>query len=139
MIELTYDPIQPAAVLDQVASTRAGAVALFLGTVREFTGETRTASLDYEAYAPLARAKLAELETTARARWPLVGCAMVHRLGHLELGDIAVAVAVSSPHRREAFEAAQWLIDTLKEQVPIWKRERYADGSNEWIHPGLNS
>jgi molybdopterin synthase catalytic subunit len=79
---------------------------------------------------------LEDLISEARDRWRLAAACVVHRLGHLELGEVAVAVAVSAPHRREAFEACQWLMDTIKREVPIWKRERYEDGGEEWIHPG---
>src|SRR4029450_11312223 len=137
MISLTTKPIDPAAVLAAVASNDAGAVVLFLGTTREFTSGRRTASLDYECYPEMAEKKLAELEAEARRRWPLVGCAIVHRLGRLELGEASIAIAVSSPHRQVAFEAGKWLIDTIKEVVPIWKRENWADGTSEWVHPGL--
>src|SRR5690606_35801827 len=116
----------------------AGAVCLFLGTVREFTGDRRTASLDYEAYPDMARGKLAELEAEARRRWPIVEAAIVHRVGHHDLGDISVAIAVSTPHRADAFAACQWLMDTIKQVVPIWKKELWADGTEEWVHPGLD-
>ena len=138
MIALTHEPIDAAAVLAQVASNDAGAVVLFLGTTREFTRGRQTASLDYECYPEMAEKKLAELEAEARRRWPLVGCLVVHRLGHLALGEASIAIAVSSPHRAVAFEAGQWLIDTIKEVVPIWKCENWADGTSEWVHPGLN-
>jgi molybdopterin synthase catalytic subunit len=137
MIELTHKPIDAADVLQRVASTQAGAVVLFLGVTREFTGGRQTESLDYDCYPEMAQKKLAELETEARRRWPLAGCAVVHRLGHLELGEPSVAIAVSAAHRHVAFEAGQWLIDTLKEVVPIWKKENWADGSSEWVHPGV--
>ena len=137
MIALTPEPIDTAAVLAQVASNDAGAVVLFLGTTREFTHGRQTASLDYECYPEMAEKKLGELEAEARRRWTLVGCAIVHRLGHLELGEASIAIAVSSPHRRVAFEAGQWLIDTIKEVVPIWKCENWADGTSEWVHPGM--
>ena len=110
---------------------------LFLGTTREWTAGRRTVALDYECYHDMARAKLAELEAEARRRWPLVGCAIVHRVGRVEIGQPSVGVAVSSPHRAAAFEAGHWLIDTLKEVVPIWKKENWADGTSEWVHPGL--
>ena len=139
MIELTHQPIDPTAVIDRVSSPLAGAVVLFLGTTREWTGPRQTASLDYECYPEMARVKLAELETEARRRWPLVECVVVHRLGHLKLGEASVAVAVSSAHRQAAFEAGQWLIDTLKQVAPIWKKENLADGTVEWVHPGLES
>ncbi|MBS0208695.1 MAG: molybdenum cofactor biosynthesis protein MoaE [Planctomycetes bacterium] len=139
MIAITTQPIDTQQILADVASPAAGAVVLFLGTVREMTGERRTASLNYECYPEMAQRKLAELEAEARRRWPLVGCAIVHRVGHLELGEASVAVAVSSPHRGESFAAGQWLIDTLKQIVPIWKQEHWADGTTEWVHPGLDA
>jgi len=137
MIDITEAPIDHAALTDHVRSNQAGAVCTFLGTVREMTGDRRTLSLDYEAYPEMAMKKLAELEDQARARWPIIEAAIVHRAGHLDLGEISVVVAVSCPHRHDAFEACRWLIDTLKEVVPIWKRESWADGTEEWVHPGL--
>ncbi len=139
MIQLTENPIDPAAVLNAAESRDAGAVVLFLGTTREMTGQRKTESLDYECYAEMAQAKLAELEAEARHRWPLLECVMVHRLGHLEIGEASVAIAVSTPHRRDAFEAGQWLIDTMKAVVPIWKKENWADGRSDWVHPGLDA
>ena len=108
---------------------------MFMGTVREFTGDVQTASLEYEAYPAMAVQSMQSLADEAKQRWPLMKVSLVHRCGHLQLGDIAVVVAVSAGHRREAFEAGQWLIDTLKERTPIWKKEVYVDGHTEWIHP----
>ena len=138
MISLTHSPIDTSAVLAQVSSNDTGAVVLFLGTTREFTKGRQTESLDYECYPQMAETKLAELEAQAREKWPLVHVAIVHRLGHLELGEASIAIAVSSPHRQAAFEAGKWLIDTIKEDVPIWKQENWADGTSEWVHPGIN-
>ncbi len=139
MIQLTHEPIDTAALLASVGSPQAGAVVLFLGTVREFTAGRRTVALDYECYPEMAEKKLAELEAQARERWSIVSCGIVHRLGRLELGEASVAVAVSTPHRRDAFAAGQWLIDTLKEVVPIWKCENWEDGGTEWVHPGCET
>lgn len=139
MIDIISQPIDTEALLRQVGSPLAGAVVLFLGTTREVTGDRRTASLDYECYGEMARPKLAELEAEARRRWPIVECAIVHRVGRVEIGEASVAVVVSTAHRRAAFEAGQWLIDTLKEVVPIWKKENWANGQAEWVHPGLNA
>lgn len=136
MISLTHDPIDYHALTESVRSANSGAVVLFLGTVREMTGERRTVALDYEGYPAMALAKLAELEAAARIRWPIDKVGMIHRLGHLELGEISVAVAVSCPHRQQAFEAGKFLIDELKVRVPIWKKENWDDGSTEWVHPG---
>jgi molybdopterin synthase catalytic subunit len=138
MISLTHSPIDSSAILAQVTSNDAGAVVLFLGTTREFTKGRQTASLDYECYPRMAEAKLAEFEAQAREKWPLVQVSIVHRLGRLGLGEASIAIAVSSPHRQAAFEAGKWLIDTIKEEVPIWKQENWADGTSEWVHPGIN-
>ena len=135
MISLTTEPIDFSQVTDSVRSHAAGAVVLFLGTVREFTGDVQTSSLEYDAYPDMALRELRRLEAAVREKWPVIGVSMVHRTGALQLGEIAVAVAVSSGHRHEAFEAGQWLIDTLKVSVPVWKKEIYASGGTEWVHP----
>jgi len=137
MIRLTSDPIDYTELTESVRSTASGAVVLFLGTVRELTDGRQTVALDYDAYGPMAEVKLQELETEARERWPIDQLAIVHRVGHLELGEVSVAVAVSCPHRHDAFEAARFLIDTLKVTVPIWKKENWSDGTTEWVHPGV--
>jgi molybdopterin synthase catalytic subunit len=139
MTTIVSEPIDSAQVLERVRSNRAGAVCVFLGTVRELTGERQTTYLEYEAYAVMAERSLADLEVQARTRWPIIELALVHRVGRLELGDVAVVVAVSTPHRAEAFAACQWLMDTIKQIVPIWKKERWADGGEEWVHPGLSA
>lgn len=136
MIQLTHKEIDYPMLGEFVRSYQAGGVVIFLGTVREMTAGRQTVALDYEAFPEMAEAKLAELEAEARAKWPIVEAAIVHRLGHLELGDVSVAVAVSTPHRGDAFDAARFLIDRLKEVVPIWKKENWSDGSTEWVHPG---
>jgi molybdopterin synthase catalytic subunit len=138
MIEISSSPIDATAVTERVRSPHAGAVCTFLGTVRDLTGDRKTVSLRYEAYPEMALKKMAELETEARRRWPVIELAMVHRVGDLPLGEISVVVAVSCPHRGQAFEACQWLIDTLKEIVPIWKKETWDDGREEWVHPGMD-
>ena len=135
-IELRSTPIDFTALTESVRSVEAGAVVLFLGTVRELTGGRRTIALDYEGYPEMARAKMQELADQACEQWPVVKAAVAHRLGHLELGDISVAVAVSCPHRGDAFAAGKFLIDQLKELVPIWKKENWSDGTTEWVHPG---
>ena len=139
MVQLTTNPVDATSVLSSVASPRAGAVVLFLGTTRELTGNRQTDSLDYECYPEMAQLKLEELEAEARGRWPILECTIIHRLGHLEIGEASVAIAVSSPHRQAAFEAGQWLIDTLKKVAPIWKKENWSDGTSEWVHPGMTN
>jgi molybdopterin synthase catalytic subunit len=136
MIRLTHDSIDHFALTEQVRRPHCGGIVTFLGTVRDLTDGKVTTALDYEAYPGMAEKKLAEIETDVRQRWPVGDILMVHRLGRLEVGEVSVAVAVSCPHRAEAFEACRHAIDRLKELVPIWKRENWADGSTAWVHPG---
>jgi molybdopterin synthase catalytic subunit len=134
-VRLTTEPIDYHALTEEVRRPGCGGVVLFLGTVRDLTDGRVTAALDYEAYPGMAEKKLAEVEEETRRRWPVGGMALVHRLGRLEVGEVSVAVAVSCPHRAEAFEACRHAIDRLKEVVPIWKKENWADGTGEWVHP----
>jgi molybdopterin synthase catalytic subunit len=135
MIRLTTDAIDYAALTELVRRSDCGGVVLFLGTVRDLTDGRLTVALDYEAYPGMAEKKLAEIEQETRRRWPVGEMALVHRLGRLDVGEVSVAAAVSCSHRAEAFEACRFAIDRLKELVPIWKKENWADGSTEWVHP----
>lgn len=135
MVRLQDEPIDYHALTEQVRSPSCGAVCLFLGTVREMTEGKRTTALDYEAYPSMAEKMLAQVEAETRQRWPVQEMGLVHRLGHMELGEVSVAVAVSCPHRTQAFDACRYAIDRLKEVVPIWKQEHWADGTTEWVHP----
>jgi molybdopterin synthase catalytic subunit len=134
MVRLTRDVIDYHALTEAVRDPHCGAVALFLGTVRDLTGDHLTVFLDYEAYGPMAEKKLGEIEAEVRRRWRVGGVVLVHRLGRLGVGEVSVAVAVSTPHRAEAFDACRFAVDTLKELVPIWKKENAPDGSGEWVH-----
>lgn len=138
-VELTANVIDVAGLLEFATTPEAGAVVLFLGTVREFTRGRQTVALDYEAYPEMALAQMRRIVAEAQARWNLSRVAVVHRTGHLKLTEASVAVAVSSPHRDAAFEAGRYLIDEIKDRVPVWKKENWADGSTEWVHPGTNA
>jgi molybdopterin synthase catalytic subunit len=138
MVRLIREPIDYHSLTESVRTPHCGAIALFLGTVRDLTGEQVTVFLDYEAYAPMAEKKLAEIEAEIREKWPVGEVAMVHRLGRLAVGEISVAIAVSCPHRAEAFDACRFAIDTLKQLVPIWKKENAPDGTGDWIHQSPN-
>jgi molybdopterin synthase catalytic subunit len=135
MIELTHDPLDPNRLVARATSPDVGAVLLFLGVTRQFTDDRETAQLRYDAYEEMAHQELVKLETEARSRWPIAECLIVHRLGLVPLGEASVAIVTASAHRTDAFVAGQWLIDTLKERVPIWKQEHWADGSTDWVHP----
>ena len=137
MISITNEPIDFAAVTDSVRHNNSGAVVLFMGTVREMTGDKQTTRLEYEAYPEMAEAKMNEIAAAAREKWADLSISAVHRVGQLDLGEIAVAIAVSAPHRTEAFEAGRFMIDTIKDEVPIWKKENWADGTKDWVHPGI--
>jgi len=131
---LTREPLDPAAMLAAVADPAAGGNVLFVGTARDLTGGVATASLEYEAHEPLARSLLAAVLAEARERFGLVGSGVAHRLGLVAPGEASVAVAASAPHRREAFAAAEWIMDEIKRTVPIWKCEHRPDGSHAWVH-----
>jgi len=135
MVELTEASIDTNSLLQRSIHADCGAVVLFLGTTRRWTGDLETTQLEYTAYHAMALAEMQSLEQIARSRWPLKEIQIVHRLGEVPVGEISVAIAVSSPHRQEAFEAGQWLIDTLKHTVPIWKRENWKDKGISWVHP----
>ena len=139
MIELTTTPIDSNKALAAVTSPNCGAVVLFLGTTRKWTAENEankeTIELAYECYEEMAMKELAKLEGLARAKWPIEHCVIIHRLGIVPLAEASVLVAVSCPHRNAAFEAAKFLIDTLKEHVPIWKKDIGPNGQSDWVHP----
>ena len=135
MIRLTSDPIDYHTLTEQVRRPGCGGVVLFLGTVRDLTGDQVTSALDYEAYPGMAEKKLAEIEAETRSRWPVGDITLVHRLGMLDVSEVSVAVVVSCPHRAQAFEACRYAIDRLKEIVPIWKKDIGPDGQSDWVHP----
>ncbi|MDP9497732.1 MAG: molybdenum cofactor biosynthesis protein MoaE [Actinomycetota bacterium] len=119
-------------VLDAVEDPGAGGVVSFTGLVRDSDGGRDVTQLEYEAH-PDAGAALERVARAVAADLPVLGLAAVHRTGLLEVGDLAVVVAASAPHRAEAFEGARRLIDDLKAQVPVWKRQVFADGDEEWV------
>lgn len=131
-IELLATPLPTDAAVVWATTPAAGAVVSFLGVVRDHAeGRTGVVGLDYEAYEEEAARVLNQIAAEARRRWPEVErLALLHRTGSLALSEPSVAVVVSSPHRADAFEAARWCIDTLKESAPIWKREHWSDGSD---------
>jgi molybdopterin synthase catalytic subunit len=139
MIQITREAIDYTAITEAVRMTQHGAVVLFLGTVRDLTGEQRTACLEYEAYQPMAERELAMIVAQAQRRWPGAQVAVVHRLGTLQPSEVSVAVAVSTPHRAEAFAVCRYVIDAIKTTVPIWKKEIAPDGQGQWVHPVASS
>jgi molybdopterin synthase catalytic subunit len=132
---LVRQPIASDRLLASVADAAAGANVLFTGTTRGRTGGQVTERLFYEAHEPLAAARLTALAAEAQARFGLSACAVQHRLGPVPVGETSVAVAVSAPHRPEAFAAAEWLMERIKAEVPIWKCDERPDGTRVWVHP----
>jgi len=125
--ELSVDEVRAA-----VADPAAGGIALFAGAVRDCDHDQQVTGLSYRAH-PSAQDELRRVAETVAEKFPVLGVAAVHRVGDLAIGDLAVVVAVSCPHREEAFDACRELIDVLKASVPIWKHQRFTDGTAEWV------
>ena len=135
MFKITSEAIELGDVIRAVEAGDAGAIVHFLGVVRNNTEGREVSYLEYEAYPPMAEKKMAEIAQEIQEKWGLDRIAMIHRVGRLEIGEVSVAVAVASPHRKEAFEACHYAMNRLKQVVPIWKREVWADGEEEWVKP----
>lgn len=134
-VELVDDPITVPSLIDQANDPDVGAIAWFLGVTRRNTGDRVTDTLFYEAHRPMAKKGLEDLADLAREKFDLRYTVIIHRLGEVPVGQASVLVGCSSPHRRDSFDALAWIMDELKRVVPIWKRECYADGTTEWVHP----
>lgn len=131
-IRVSPTPIDVGTLVQEVSGPSSGAIALFLGTVRDHSrGRQGITHLDYEAYEGHVKAKIDEIIEEAAARWPINGVAVEHRIGRVELTEASVAVVVACAHRAEAFAAARYLIDELKVRAPIWKKECWP-GGEEW-------
>jgi len=135
LAEIREEPLSVEEVRAAVSDPGAGGIALFAGTVRDQDGGQGVVRLSYSAH-PTATAELRRVAEKVAAEFGVLALAAVHRVGDLDVGDLAVVVAVSCPHRGEAFEACRMLIDTLKHEVPIWKRQWFRDGASEWVGSG---
>jgi molybdopterin synthase catalytic subunit len=129
---LTTDPLDPTAVVAIVSSADCGAVTTFVGLVRGDNAGRRVLWLEYEAYEPLALKAFARIDEEAGERWPSIGLAIHHRLGHVDIGQASIVIAAASPHRPEAFAACRYAIERIKQIAPIWKHEHF-DGGAVWI------
>ena len=130
---LGHDPLDVGAAFAFLQTPTAGGIDLFVGTTRQWTAGKETVRLEYDCYEAMALKEMARLAKEAQARWPVERVCLLHRLGVVPPAEASVVVGVATPHRADAFAASRFLIDTLKQHVPIWKREVYADGSTEWI------
>ncbi|WFR62101.1 molybdenum cofactor biosynthesis protein MoaE [Paenibacillus amylolyticus] len=128
---ITASTLSVEATTALVITPNHGAALTFVGTTREMTGEQRTVHLEYEAYVPMALSQMAAIGVEISDRWPGVLCAISHRIGKVDVAEISVVIAVSSPHRNDCYDASRYAIERLKQTVPIWKKEIWEDGS-EW-------
>ncbi|MEM6965078.1 MAG: molybdenum cofactor biosynthesis protein MoaE [Bacteroidota bacterium] len=135
-IQLQAEPLSVEACVNYVAAANAGGSAIFIGTVRNETKGRKVLRLEFESYAPMAISEMRKIAAQAQVQWSCEKIAVHHRVGALGIGEIAVIIAVATPHRKAAFEACKYCIDTLKETVPIWKKEFFEDGE-VWVaaHP----
>lgn len=135
-IHITPQPIVVQQVIDLVKTDDSGSINVFIGTVRDNTQNRQVKKLVFEAYEPMAMKEMGKIVVKTKEHWPINAMAIYHRIGELTIGDVPVVIAVSTPHRKQGFEACQFAIDTLKETVPIWKKEIFADGE-QWVsaHP----
>lgn len=130
---VTRQPLDPAALLARVGGPSDGAVLLFLGTVRDHNDGRPVSGLFYDAYLEMAERVLREIAAEASQRLGTRRIAVAHRMGELAVGEVSVAIAVSSPHRAQAFDACRFIIEEIKRRLPVWKSERYADGQTDWL------
>jgi molybdopterin synthase catalytic subunit len=130
--EISKEKIDIQSIIDKVVQRDAGAITTFIGTVRELTKDKKTLYLIYEAYESMAVKKLEQIGAEISERWNGAQVAITHRVGRLEITDVAVVIAVSTPHRADSYEANRYAIERIKEIVPIWKKEHWEDGE-KWI------
>jgi molybdopterin synthase catalytic subunit len=133
-IKITTEPLSVQALNDLVKRASDGAVVTFDGIVRNNFDGRCVRALEYEAYAEMAEKKMAEIGTEVQRKFDVGEIAMVHRLGHLEIGESSIVIAVAAPHRQAAFEACAYAMDRVKEDVPVWKKEFFADGDAHWVN-----
>ena len=131
-IKILETPLDVQSIYSSCSNKGAGAVNMFIGTVRNKTQSKEVVRLEYEAYDSMAIKEMKILVTKAQEQWPILKAIIHHRVGVLDIGDEAVVIAVSTPHREASFEACKYIIDSLKKTVPIWKKEVFSDGA-EWV------
>jgi molybdopterin synthase catalytic subunit len=132
VVAISQKPIDVEQIISSIFTPRSGGIGIFVGTVRNHSQGKRVRQLEYTAYVPMAEKQMTEIEKEIRAKWIVEGVALVHRIGTLKIGDIAVVTAVSAAHRTEAFEACRYAIDQVKAIVPIWKKEYFEEG-HAWV------
>ena len=134
-VSIVDHPLDPAALLAEVASTESGASTVFVGTVRRTNDGKVVTGIDYSAYGAMAESEMAAIANEAATRFGTSRIAVEHRVGTLTLGEASIIIAVSHERRAAAMDAQRYLIEEIKKRVPVWKREHYADGSRDWVDP----
>jgi molybdopterin synthase catalytic subunit len=134
MIEITKNKIDVQRIIDAAQSPDCGAVSVFIGTVRNNSRNKEVNALEYEVYGEMAEKMIGKIMEEIKSKWEVSKIAVSHRIGKMDVGEITVAIAVSSPHRKDSIPACQYAIDRLKEIVPIWKKEHAVDGAS-WVEP----
>ncbi|MBA3645435.1 MAG: molybdenum cofactor biosynthesis protein MoaE [Gemmatimonadaceae bacterium] len=134
-IRLVHEAIEPGSLIKAVSGADKGAISLFLGTVREMNDGRAVAALRYSAYSEMAETELLRIADEMRDQFGVTTAVIEHRLGDLEIGDIAIGIAVAHAHRAPAIAAVAYAMDEIKRRVPIWKEEAYTDGTKEWVDP----
>lgn len=129
---LTHEPIDSQHLLEAVAGSGRGGTVLFLGSVRRSTEDGPVTGIDYSAYEEMVSAEFGKIIEEARVKWPDVRVVAQHRVGSVPVGDPSIAAVASAPHRAEAFEACRYVVDQAKRRLPVWKKERFGDGSSRW-------
>ncbi|HEX6626568.1 MAG TPA: molybdenum cofactor biosynthesis protein MoaE [Gemmatimonadaceae bacterium] len=132
-------PIDPSALMGEVRSDDAGAVSVFIGTIRDTSDGRSVNKLEYEAYQSMAEAELSGIVREAAEKFGVEALVAIHRVGELDVGEISVVIASAHAHRGAAIECTRFVIEEIKKRVPIWKREHYADGTREWVDPGARA
>lgn len=134
-VAIVRSPLDPSALLAEVAASANGALVLFVGTVREINEGRAVEGIEYTAYESMAARELDTIAAEAASRFETDHIVVEHRVGALAVGDASVVIAVAHPHRAQAYDASRYVIEELKRRVPIWKREAYVDGTREWVDP----
>ena len=134
-VAIVRSPLDPSALLAEVAASANGASVLFVGTVREINEGRAVEGIEYTAYESMAARELETIAAEAASRFETDHIVVEHRVGALAVGDASVVIAVAHPHRAQAYDASRYVIEELKRRVPIWKREAYVDGTREWVDP----
>lgn len=135
---ITNKEIKPGDIINSVKDDQAGAIDFFIGTIRNFSEAGKIEGIFYESYITMAEESMKQIENEVSQKWDVKKLTIIHRVGNLTLGDISLAVAVSTPHRDDAFKACRYIVERIKHEVPIWKKEKIVGGEEKWVSRSRN-